>query len=46
MMKSPSLTIGIEEEYQIIDPGARELKSFITQFMKSKRARWRSKRVS
>ena len=36
MMKSPSLTIGIEEEYQIIDPETRELKSFITQFMESK----------
>lgn len=36
MMKQPSLTIGIEEEYQIIDPETRELKSFITQFMESK----------
>lgn len=36
MMTSPSLTIGIEEEYQIIDPETRELKSFITQFMESK----------
>ncbi len=35
MMKSPSLTIGVEEEYQIIDPETRELKSFITQFMES-----------
>lgn len=35
-MTSPSLTIGIEEEYQIIDPETRELKSFITQFMESK----------
>src|SRR4051812_24489697 len=32
-MKSPSLTIGIEEEYQIIDPQTRELKSYITQFL-------------
>src|SRR5262245_63861225 len=29
-MKPPSLTIGIEEEYQIIDPQTRELKSYIT----------------
>jgi carboxylate-amine ligase len=36
MMKPPSLTVGIEEEYQIIDPETRELKSFITQFMESK----------
>ena len=36
MMTPPSLTIGIEEEYQIIDPETRELKSFITQFMESK----------
>ncbi|MCB0199247.1 MAG: carboxylate-amine ligase, partial [Anaerolineae bacterium] len=35
-MKSPSLTIGVEEEYQIIDPETRELRSFITQFMESK----------
>jgi glutamate---cysteine ligase / carboxylate-amine ligase len=26
-------TLGIEEEYQIIDPETRELRSFITQFM-------------
>lgn len=26
-------TIGIEEEYQIIDPETRELRSYITQFM-------------
>lgn len=29
----PSLTVGIEEEYQIIDPETRELKSFITHFL-------------
>ena len=29
----PSLTVGIEEEYQIIDPETRELKSYITQFL-------------
>jgi carboxylate-amine ligase len=32
-MKSPSLTIGIEEEYQIIDPQTRELKSYITEIL-------------
>lgn len=32
-VKRPSLTIGIEEEYQIIDPETRELKSYITQFL-------------
>ncbi len=32
-MKPPSLTIGIEEEYQIIDPETRELKSYITQIL-------------
>jgi len=29
----PELTIGIEEEYQIIDPETRELKPFITEFL-------------
>src|SRR3954469_13027209 len=32
-MTPPSLTIGIEEEYQIIDPETRELRSYITQFL-------------
>lgn len=32
-MKPPSLTIGIEEEYQIIDPGTGELRSYITQIL-------------
>ena len=32
-MKAPSLTLGIEEEYQIIDPQTRELKSYITQMI-------------
>ena len=32
-MKPPSLTIGIEEEYQIIDPETRELKSYITEIL-------------
>jgi carboxylate-amine ligase len=33
MHQPPSLTIGIEEEYQIIDPETRDLRSYITQFM-------------
>jgi glutamate---cysteine ligase / carboxylate-amine ligase len=32
-MKPPSLTLGIEEEYQIIDPRTRELKSYITEIL-------------
>src|SRR5438046_2365581 len=32
-MKAPSLTLGIEEEYQIIDPETRELRSYITQIL-------------
>ena len=32
-MKAPSLTIGIEEEYQIIDPETRELKSYIQEIL-------------
>ncbi|MBA2669844.1 MAG: carboxylate-amine ligase [Gemmatimonadetes bacterium] len=32
-MRSPSLTIGIEEEYQIIDPQTRELRSYITEIL-------------
>ncbi|MGQ0812956.1 MAG: carboxylate-amine ligase [Gemmatimonadota bacterium] len=32
-MKAPSLTIGIEEEYQIIDPETRELRSYITEIL-------------
>ena len=32
-MKAPSLTIGIEEEYQIIDPTTGELRSYITQIL-------------
>ncbi|MGD8807311.1 MAG: glutamate-cysteine ligase family protein, partial [Chloroflexota bacterium] len=30
-MREPSLTIGIEEEYQIVNPANGELRSFITQ---------------
>src|SRR5690348_2147922 len=33
LMKAPSLTIGIEEEYQIIDPETRELRSYITEIL-------------
>ncbi|MFM7148885.1 MAG: carboxylate-amine ligase [Gemmataceae bacterium] len=36
-MKSPSLTIGIEEEYQIVDPRTRELKSYITKILSDSR---------
>lgn len=32
-MKPPSLTLGVEEEYQIIDPTTRELQSYITQLL-------------
>lgn len=32
-MNAPTLTLGIEEEYQIIDPRTRELRSYITQFL-------------
>lgn len=30
-MKRPSLTVGIEEEFQIIDPESRELRSHVAQ---------------
>jgi glutamate---cysteine ligase / carboxylate-amine ligase len=33
MIARPSLSLGIEEEYQIIDPTTREMRSFITQFI-------------
>ncbi len=33
-MRHPSLTIGIEEEYQIVDPITGELRSYITQSLK------------
>src|SRR5258708_8918927 len=36
-MKAPSLTIGIEEEYQIVDPQTRELRSYITQILEEGR---------
>src|SRR5713226_1384607 len=34
-MKAPSLTIGIAEEYQIIDPQTRELRSYITEILEA-----------
>jgi carboxylate-amine ligase len=34
-MTQPSFSIGIEEEYQIIDPQTRELKSYITQLIEA-----------
>jgi glutamate---cysteine ligase / carboxylate-amine ligase len=35
MMKQPSLTIGVEEEYQIIDPETRELRAYITEILEA-----------
>jgi len=35
---NPSLTIGIEEEYQIIDPQTRELRSYVQQFLEEGKA--------
>jgi len=32
-MQPPSLTLGLEEEYQIIDPETRELKSYISEIL-------------
>jgi carboxylate-amine ligase len=37
-MITPSLTIGIEEEYQIIDPATRELRSYVQQFLEQGKA--------
>ena len=34
-MEPPSLTLGVEEEYQIIDPKTRELTSYITQILEA-----------
>jgi carboxylate-amine ligase len=36
-MTLPPLTIGIEEEYQIIDPETRELRSYIQEFLEQGR---------
>ena len=33
MTPRPTLTVGIEEEYQIVDPQTRELRSYITEFI-------------
>ncbi len=37
-MSNPSLTIGIEEEYQIIDPHTLELRSYVQQFIEQGQA--------
>lgn len=37
MIARPSLSLGIEEEYQIIDPVTRQMRSFITQFIDNER---------
>jgi len=36
-LKQPSFTLGIEEEYQIVDPQTRELRSYITQILEEGR---------
>ncbi|MCZ6755259.1 MAG: carboxylate-amine ligase [Gemmatimonadetes bacterium] len=36
-MRPPSLTLGLEEEYQIIDPETRELKSYISEILEDDR---------
>ncbi|OGT25024.1 MAG: carboxylate-amine ligase [Gammaproteobacteria bacterium RBG_16_66_13] len=36
-MDGPSLTLGIEEEYQIIDPETRELRSYISELLEAGR---------
>src|SRR3990172_379787 len=35
IMERPSLTIGIEEEYQIVDPHTRELRAYITELLEA-----------
>ena len=35
MPTPPELTIGIEEEYQIIDPSTGELRSYITEMLQA-----------
>ena len=37
MASLPNLTLGIEEEYQIIDPETRELKSYVQEFLEEGR---------
>ena len=44
-VKRPSLTVGIEEEYQIIDPETRELRSYITQFLEGDHSVLRQKSI-
>jgi carboxylate-amine ligase len=36
-VRQPSLTLGIEEEYQIVDPSTGELRSYITQILEDGR---------
>lgn len=36
-MDAPTLTIGIEEEYQIVDPQTRELRSYVQRFLEQGR---------
>lgn len=36
-MTKHALTLGIEEEYQIVDPGTRELRSYIQEFLEQGR---------
>ena len=36
-MSMPKLTIGVEEEYQIVHPGTRELNSYIQEFLEQGR---------
>ena len=36
-MKAPSLTLGIEEEFQVVDPESGELRSYITQILEDGR---------
>lgn len=38
-MIRPSFNIGIEEEYQIVDPSTRELKSYITQILEQSKGK-------
>jgi len=35
MPEKPSFSLGIEEEYQIVDPETRELKSYITELLEA-----------
>ncbi|MGQ0601429.1 MAG: carboxylate-amine ligase [Anaerolineales bacterium] len=39
MLTRPSFSIGIEEEYQIVDPETRELKSYITEMLEEGKIR-------